>query len=268
MSNPKVAVIGLGASGAFAAKAAYDMKCEVEVYVTQAGKMSPGATWLHWLPEDVTSQFTPTQIYVMGKGTSDQYTKRQWGKVYPSSFPVTPAWEVGYDPTQVLEVLVPAACNINMIPYPLSDADIRDLSVGFDLVFQTFPTRVSKEEQPPLRSFVAAAKLGQSDPEKNFVVYNGTKIGIVVREAQLFGNHFLEFPKDMTAEEVWDQQDLDGYQVVTLKDLDPSTKPWQTVRSRIKLIGRWAQWDRKILSHDAYAIAQKHVQEFLDEQNS
>ena len=111
-----------------------------------------------------------------------------------------------------------------------------------------------------------AARLRESDPSKNFVVYNGTHEGLVVREAQLFGNHFLEFPKGLTQEhdlEEW-PIDLKGYKVVMLKDLDPRTKPWHQPKGNIRLIGRWAQWDRKILSHDAYGIVQKMIQEYAD----
>lgn len=266
----KIAIVGFGPTAVFAAKAAYDMGCQVEIYTDQQKPMPPGATWLHWLPEDVSGMFTPTQIYVIGKGTSEQYTQRQWGKVYPSSFPAKPVWEVGYDPMVVLDKLLPTVCNVNITPYRMSDADVKDLSVGFDLVFQTFPTRESKEQQPSLLPFVAAAKLGTEDPKKNYVVYNGTKDGIVVREACLFGNHFLEFPKGVEEEEVraTHTSPLTGYKLVTLKDLDPRTKPWMGHDKKIKLLGRWAQWDRKVLSHDAYEIATRHIQEMYNEQSS
>ena len=226
MSKMKIAIIGLGAAGAFAARAAYDRGHEVEIYAITTGVMSPGATWLHWVPQDIPQRFSATQIYVAGRGTAANYTKRQWGSVQPtSSFPAQPVWETGYNPTQVLDALVPAACNVNSIPYPMSDAEIKDLSVAFDMVFQTFATRESKEQQPALLSFVAAAQFDACDPGQNAVVYNGTKQGIVVREAQLWGNRFLEFPKNMTLEEVQGQYDLKDWKTVVLKDLDLRTKP-------------------------------------------
>jgi hypothetical protein len=264
MAKAKIAVIGLGPSGAFAAKAAHDMGCDVDIYTTTTNKMPPGATWLHWLPEDVTSRFTPTQIYIMGKGTEKEYVKRQWGSdKISSSFPKKPVWEAGFNPTEVLDVLVPDACHTHIVPHPMSDVDVKDLSRGYDLVFQTFATQESKNFQPPLVSFVAAASIGRSDPEKNFVVYNGTKDGIVVREAQLFGNHFLEFPKNMSIQEVRELHPDDGkHSYISLKDLDASTKPWlEDKSSKVKLVGRWAQWDRKVLSHDAYKLVQKYIKE-------
>lgn len=263
MSKIKVAVIGLGPSAAFAARAAHDMGCEVEIYTTGANKMPPGATWLHWLPEDVTNRFNPVQIYIVGKGTETEYVKRQWGtKGASSSFPKEPVWEAGYNPSEVLDVLVPSQCNVNMIAYPMSDTDVKDLSQNYDLVFQTFASQEAKEFQPLLVPFVAAAKIGTQNPEKNYVVYNGTKEGIVVREAQLFGNLYLEFPKNMSEQEVRELHDVTGFKLVTLKDLSPLSKPWQTPKdSKVKMIGRWAQWDRKFLSHDAYNLAMKFIEE-------
>jgi hypothetical protein len=264
----KIAIVGFGPTAVFAAKAAWDMGCQVEIYTDQQKPMPPGATWLHWLPEDVSGQFRPVQIYVVGQGTSDQYTKRQWGQVYPSSFPTKPVWEIGYDPTQLLDKLLPTECNVNLTPYRMSDADVKDLAVGFDLVFQTFPTREHRENQPQLLPFVAAARLGTEDPAKNYVVYNGAKEGIVVREASLFGNHYVEFPKGMTEEEVKGHNTLSGYKVVTLKDLDPRTKPVQLHTGKVRLLGRWAQWDRKVLSHDAYNLAVKFIEEMQNVQDA
>ena len=267
MSKLKIAIIGLGASGAFAARAAYDMGNDVEIYATQNGKMSPGATWLHWLPEDMSQQVAPANIYVIGKGTGSSYSRLQWGQVFPSSFPKEPVWEKGYDPEVVLAKLVPSSCNVNFVPFPLSDADIRDLSTGFDLVFQTFPTRESKEQQPALVPFVAAAQFGNANPDVNYVVYNGTGKGIVVREAQLFGNKFLEFPKNMTLEEVYGLHPVEtGWQYTVLKDIHPNTKPWSHSDPKIKLVGRFAEWDRRVLSHDAYARVQTIIQEAEREQ--
>jgi hypothetical protein len=201
-------------------------------------------------------------------GDEKYYIERQWGDlksfVPDSSFPKQSVWEYGYDPSKVMEDLVPADCDVQVMSYPLSDTDIKDLAPSYDLVFQTFATKESKEHQPPLVQFMVAAKLGNSDPSKNFVVYNGDKDdNIIVREAQLFGNHFLEFPKGINQEQILSHwpMDMTGYKVSMLKDLDPRTKPWQQPKGNIRLIGRWAQWDRKILSHHAYAIAQQMIGE-------
>lgn len=265
MDKRKVAIVGLGPTGSFAARAAYDMGCEVDIYVVGQGTTPPGAFWLHWIPDTLPNETSPTQIYVEGKGNAKAYVKRQWGELAPgvtSSFPDKPVWEQGYDPQVYLKQLVPAACEEIHLPYQLSDGDVKDLSVKYDHVFQTFPTKESKMEQPGLLPFVAAARIGEADNTPNWVLYNGTNTGIVVREAVLFGSHFLEFPKNMSLDEVAGQYDLDGWQTVVLKDLQPTTKPWaQDPKSKVHLVGRMAMWDRKFLSHDAYAYVQKILKE-------
>lgn len=262
----KIAIVGFGPTAIFAARAAYDLGCKVEIFTDKARPMPPGATWLHWVPEDIAQEFASTPIYVVGKGTSAEYTKRQWGFECPSSFPTKAVWEHGYDPQKVLDSLLPVECNVNLMGYAMSDADVQDLAKSYDLVFQTFPTKESKEQQPALMSFVAAAKLGTDDPSQNWVVYNGTKEGLVVREASIFGNHFLEFPKNISMEEIKKSHPLSSdYKMVELRDLHPHTKPWDFKHPKIKLLGRWAQWDRKVLSHDAYSLCQKFIQELHDE---
>ena len=267
MDKKKIAIIGLGPTGSFAARAAYDLSCEVDIYTVESSAPTPpGAFWCHWIPADVTRMVPATQIYIQGRGTAQEYIKRQWGKlsdnVTSCSFRMLPVWEQGYDPTLVMKYLVPAACEEIRLPYALSDADIADLSGKYDLVFQTFPTRESKAEQPPLLPFVAAARFGDEAPDKNWVVYNGIHTGLVVREAVLFGNHFLEFPKNVSLQEVRESMDLSGWQLVELRDLDPRCKSWiQDRKSKIQLVGRLAMWDRKFLSHDAYTYAQKCIKE-------
>jgi hypothetical protein len=256
--NDEVAVVGLGPTGSFVARAAYDLGYKVTVYVHgDANKTPPGAFWLHWLPEDMTGEFAPKPIKIMGKGTQAEYVKLQWGAYakrmnITSSFPSKTVVENGFDPTEVLPQLVPDVVKIEYLPYPLSDVDVLDLTKGFRFVFQTFPRKADIATQPERVPFIAAAKFGTEDPNRNIVVYNGTGDGIVVREAILFGHHFLEFPKDMNIVDIKRQYDLSGYHWVELKDLAPHTKPVADPGKGLYLMGRLAQWDRRCLSHDAY----------------
>lgn len=260
MPDREVAVVGLGATGAFVARAAYDAGYKVTVYsYGEANTTPPGAFWLHWLPVDLTQQYTPQVITILGKGEEANYIKLQWGKtanlkMVTSSFPTKPISEPGYNPADVLPTLLPAEVKMELTPYPFSDRDVQDLARGYDFVFQTFPRKVDMELQPNRIPFVAAAKMGVQPLGVNIVVYNGIgpKGGIVVREAMLFGNHFLEFPKGMSLKQVGEQYSLDGWKTVMLKDLSPHTKPIPQPGDKVYLMGRYAQWDRKCLSHDCY----------------
>jgi hypothetical protein len=259
MNNHEVAVVGLGATGAFVARAAYDLGYRVTIYVHgKANTTPPGAFWLHWLPEDMTGQYQSRSIRIIGKGTQGNYVKLQWGAMsnrmnITSSFPIKEVIEKGYNPEEVLPHLVPDEVKIEYVPFPFSDGDVRDLRHGFEAVFQTFPRKIDIDNQPEKIPFIAAAKFSTEDPAINVVVYNGTGEGIVVREAILFGNHYLEFPKDMPIAEVKKKYDLSGYHWVELKDLAPHTKPVPQPGDGIYLMGRLAQWDRRCLSHDAYS---------------
>jgi len=264
--SDQVAVIGLGATGAFAARAAFDLGYKVDIYnmVDTPNLTPPGAFWLHWLPEDMTGEFEATPIYIMGKGTEKGYLNRQWGRTIAkglsSSFPSKAVWEQGYHPAKILPKIVPDECEIMMIPYPLSDVDVRDLAIKYAAVFQTFPSKDSKAFQPPLLPYIAGAKFATDDPTSNWVIYNGTDKGLVVREASLWGNHFVEFPKNVSLSEVQLDFDLSGFQHVVLRDIDPRTQPWEgKIDPKVHYVGRWATWDRKYLSHDAY----KHTQKIL-----
>lgn len=259
MANGEVAVVGLGATGSFVARAAYDCGYKVTVYVHgNPNATPPGAFWLHWIPDDVSGVFSSKPIRIIGKGWEEVYTRRQWGKSWykglTSSFPREPVIEEGYNPAEVLPELVPDEVKIEIVPYPFSDRDVEDLARGFDFVFQTFPRKVDIEAQPERIPFVAAAKFATSDPDRNVVVYNGLDDdrNIVVREAMLFGNHFLEFPKHMLLPEVKKLYPLDGWHTVVLKDLAPNTLPVEQPGNKLFLMGRYAHWDRRCLSHDCY----------------
>jgi hypothetical protein len=257
--NKNVAILGLGPTGAFAAKAAIDAGYQVTIYtIGDYHKFVPGPFWFHWIPEDLQQKFVPDQIYQLGKGTKSQYNSLQWGNlvthVQQSSFPAN-GFVVGYNAQKVIEDLIPMTAEVVMSAGAISDVDASDIAKSYDVVFQTFPTKLSKEQQPPLVPYCMASKL--STEKRNYVVYNGTGEGVVVRECNLFGRHYLEFPKNVTRSAILHAMDMTGMDLVELKDLHPKTKPWRQPAStdpKIHLIGRWAEWQTHRLSHEIYSI--------------
>jgi hypothetical protein len=259
IARPKqrsVGIIGMGPAAAFAYRAAVDAGFAVTIYqYGEPHKTPPGAFWLHWLPEDITKMFSPQPILIHGFGSEQEYLKLQWGdlaKGITSSFPNKVVTEMGYDPAVVLPNLIPARANIMLLSKPLNDVDVLMLSRLHEFIFQSFPSEASKNVQPALLSFVAAATFG-TERDGNWVMYNGTGSGIEVREAVLFGNHYWEFPKGMSEALVRSQIEIPGAHWVTLKDLHPRTEPWMGT-GNIHYIGRMAEWNRKRLSHEVYSI--------------
>ena len=55
-SKTKVAVLGMGMAGAYAAKAASDKGCFVHVYQYGKSQFPLGAFWQHWVPPDIAEK--------------------------------------------------------------------------------------------------------------------------------------------------------------------------------------------------------------------
>lgn len=252
----KVAILGAGASGAFAAKACTDAGVETHMYYCDTGKVSPGAFWLHWVPIDIVPQVPAYPIYIRCWGDEEEYRRRQWGglaHLTNSSFVSGITVEEGRDPSDVFPYLITSEVQRHITPKFLTEEEIKFMAKGFDLVLQTFPTKESLREQPALIPYIIIAS-DNAIHDPNVVTYNGSGIGLWVRDAVLFGNHFVEYPKYVTRDEIEDHRDLTGYKVITLRDIHPSTKPWQKEKDNIHLIGRFAEWNRKRLSHEVYGL--------------
>jgi len=270
----KVAILGFGPTAVFVARAAFDAGCEVTIF-GKDDKMGtpPGAFWLHWVPDTIQAPLEPEKIIIHSSGKEEWYTQRQWMHAAPkfvwgelsSSFPEAPVAEFGYSPAATLSTILPPY----KMQYTTSMLDreaIQQIAPQFDATFQTFPEKAHFEYQPQLLPFVAAAApvsmLGpvyNEDNMGNRVYYNGTPQmeDVLVREAILFGMHYLEFGKGCSIDYVHqplraERIDISKYQWVTLKDLHPHSIPMEHDMKTVHLVGRMAMWDRKFLSHDAY----------------
>jgi len=255
--SKKVAVIGLGPSGCYAARAARDLGCEVDVFTFGETKPAPGAFWLHWLPDELARIHKAENIYLVGKGNPIVYSQRQWGdlwnKIPTNSFPTKDHWTKGWNFSKIFETLLPMQCDVKQMAYPLSDTDIKDLSQQYDKVFQTFPRKQDIEAQPKKIPFVVGLSR-MDNVGKNFVVYNGEENidNPIVREACLFGWNFSEFPKNypLSKAKEWHGEDF-----IILKDFAPGTEPIpQDIHDKIQLVGRWAEWNSMRLSHQVYGL--------------
>jgi len=264
----RVAIIGAGPTAAFVAKACIDFGAYTTLYAHgDIGKIPPGAFYFHWLPPELAKKHIPIQILVQGKGTAENYVKLQWGTNFVStenSFPPQPRWEPAYNPSEVFSDLLSPKCVVQYIEFPFTDVNVEYLTTVYDLIFQTFPTQASKEKQPPLIPYYMGVRYGTEDENTPYISYNGTGRDIVVREASLFGNLFLEFPKNVGEEFIKSNMDVTGFRLVELKDMHPDTKPWISDNPKIKFMGRWAEWSTHRLTHEAYALTIAALQEIND----
>lgn len=259
-----VAILGLGPTGVFAARAARDAGARVTIYALPSAFVHtpPGSFWLHWLPDELAQRYPKSPILISSIGTEDVYFAKQWGvpltKGRSSSFPVLgDEMTGGYDPKVFLPMLLPDDCDKIPLLKPLDTPSITSISQEHDLVFCTFALQEHLAIQPPLRAYAALVIGNTMSPGRNVVVYDGNPLSMVVRTAVLFGYYYIEFPKTKT------QVELDALEVMkdlkptarmaVLRDLDLDTKPIeQDPRAKLQLIGRFAEWNRKRLSHETY----------------
>ena len=260
MSSKMVAVLGLGMSGVYAAKAAKDLGCYVNVF--QHGKVTfpPGAFWEYWIPEDI--DVPASEIKLTAEGTADKYMSLQWGKVpqaHPKNdFPAKTKIVKGYDPEKIMKAMMPD--NVLYLDEPLTDAAIGAICKNYDFVFQTFAASYSYSYKyyMPMAPFWTAAMYDSWNPELNEVWYNGTNTGFIVRSATLWGNQFWEFPKYLPLDEIQKCIPTNVLQAMTfteLKEMSSTVRPFQPAASspdNLYFIGKWAEWVPQRLAYQAY----------------
>ena len=265
----KIAILGFGPAAAFAARAASDMGCQVVIHCTLYGSYPPGAFWFHELPPSMFDEgsFKLHDIAIRGIGTPKEYSRRQWGNPeIPNSFPRSKeqTHDTGYSPKEVWDHIVPQDVEVLLSAYNFSDADVRDLASGYDLVLQSFPSKTHLSQQPVyLPYFMLHGDDEFGGSKGNVVIYNGKDDdSIVVREAILFGKHYMEFPKGREWEDIKRRMDVRNMDAVVLRDMQPSTIPVrQPVETKIRYIGRWACWDRTKLAHESYEDTLEFIKE-------
>lgn len=257
MSNFKVAVLGSGAASAYAVRAALDCGADVTVhaFADKPGGGPPGAFYLHWLPPSVANKTRQHDIFIHGTGMEIGYRTKQWGdfasQVSSSSFPTDSYLELGYDPIAI-NVLAAGAKRV-IIDKPLTDREVDWLRNDYDIIFQTFPTQASLSTQPPyLKYYIVLSGIG-ADPDQNYIEYDGTHTVPWVRLSQLWGKRYLEFPKGMSWESITEWSSLWANSLhVEVKDFHPDTEIQVSRLTGVSLIGRWATWNKRWLSHMAY----------------
>ena len=195
-----------------------------------------------------------------------------------TSFPKTARTDLVWNP---YELLIPFWKTKNiLLTKDLSDKDVTDVAERYDLVFMTFATQESKKA---MKSFVIKHPIISYnineipvDAEINlnsvtstvllsklsYCIYDGDTGHWMTRISQLFGYLHLEYSQYYVP-----TQELIGNGIVTwVPDTYPDTPEWDpqdVPADNVILVGRHAQWDRKILSHHAYEQTVKVLQEKL-----
>ncbi len=255
----RIAILGMGPSAAYAYRACVDfgIASEVDVFGTLPKQLPAGAFWLHKVPLTIRMS-TQHHVLVTSTGKASMYTYKMWGREIPSSFPTHPFVTEAFNPSEVLPLLWEGVRPIDR--GPLSDADIIMLARDYDWVFQTFPSRMDKDVGPKL---VPLPILVREVPaiSDGFCLYNGEYNVKWVRMTTIFGRQCIEFPASVIPSEVppelamrWSDYIGDGdWTMHVMADLPPETQPVKfSLAPNVVLVGRFATWNRKVLSHEAY----------------
>lgn len=273
---PKVAILGRGASAAYAYRACVYAGVTPAVYGPET-RQQKGAFWMHWMPPHLDESkpagatregaMHSDQIKVTGRGTAEEYVYKQWGrKNIPSSFREGDINTQGYDPARALELLwQDFAGAVDTVQ--LTDEAIVKLARQYDLVLMTFPRTVPLGAAPtPVKIPIIWKKYAyKPDPTRinNMVVYNGVP-GNIVRSSWLWGveSHECLAKTDPGYFDPWLDE---GYGVEWRTDLHPDTKQGfaAPLAENVTYLGRYANWSRKMLSYEAYGSTMQILREWV-----
>lgn len=263
----KIAILGSGLSAAFATRACMDLGVRPDVFSNQSSYVIPkGAIWFHSLPFKAETQ----HIANISWGTESVYLRKQWGSAninWNSSFPKGIKVQSGYPVAENLPRLWEGA---EITPVEkLSDKDVELLAKDYDLVIQSFPTERSRKQLDrfvvripilPSEDCIQSNKfVEQRDKHRAdvLVVYNGTS-QLWVRRTFDGENFYTEYPSEYATEYIRFPE------ATVVADLHPDCPTYlDPLASNILLVGRYATWDRKVLSHQTYSkvstVIKKHT---------
>ena len=246
----RVAILGAGPVSAYVYSACVDRGIFPTIVAESITKSPYGAFWFRWIPKFLSHTFAPEKIEILSYGDKETYISKQWGKdldpdLYPSSFPESKIEAWGYDPSIILAKLWR---NAKVTKRPITDdEDIWSLAKIFDCIFLTFPSFESRRINAHYTVEVPTIRVKNSFPVSNKVYYDGGE-GKIVRVSFLFGNIYYELVKDC-------EYNLPG-EYGKFIDLHPSTPAWTNqIEKNVFYIGRYAEWNRHMLAHEAYEKA-------------
>lgn len=260
-----VLIVGSGPSAAFAALACQDagVTCEVMSHKPPSTDQA-GAFFLHWLPERLEAP--PSKVRVWGTGTREGYLKKQWGTGVdtPTSFPEAEReemWYCSYALRQVWDTVPFRHCE------SVTDWEMEALAGAYRWVFHTFPSDQSKDGRKLALFPTLTRQQGDfRDQGPCMIIYSGDLVEAHVRTTLAWGRMSIEFPRGtpLLTLQKYNSAFRGPPELVMLRDIPPETAPVsraEWVCGNVVPIGRFATWDRRLLSHQSYRAVLDTLQE-------
>jgi len=247
----RVAILGFGPSALFSILACNDFG--ISPTVMAYGFEAPpvvGCFFYHWTPTWIEEMVGASRISVMTYGNEKTYIKKQWGDTegITSSFNKYTGAVIGYNPHAVNQVIMEIAHFEKVQIFKSGGFYLSDVCNKYDYVIQTFPTKESYYTRPPL--VYIPVSIQSSNEPSNFIVYSGIEGDRWVRMSNLFGKRFTEYPPNFI---------VPSGDVIVIKDMYPNVAEYQRYENdlhNLHMVGRFAQWKRTMLSHEAYGRVQ------------
>jgi hypothetical protein len=279
----KLLIIGSGLSAAYARQAALDIGLPEEAITIMSltlPEFKPnGAQFLHWIPESVNALgYRPISILSIGLGSEEEYLRKQWGRSdASSSFPKVPRIEYGWS-VSLANYMIGRPENVLINTVPIDDEWMREHSKEYNLILHTFPTQISKRNsygclvripvfsKPLMFTDIWKETIGQAAFDAGYagyiehsfdglITYDGTPTSKVIRRSLLDGHVCHEY----------DQSKSVHMASSSYMDLSPFVKPPKNpqLADNVYPIGRYAEWDRNLLSHHTYfrtcSLIREHI---------
>lgn len=265
--NAIITILGTGLSAAYAAWAVHAIAPMARVEILGPKPVATaGAIWARTNPTPY--EMPLHNIGVTLRGKADVYAQKQWGTLDPTTAHRRSSQmevERGYDPALLMRKTFlkfqPAISQFRQ------QSEVLTLAANRTAVIQTFSLDF-KAQQQLVR--IPVVTHPSDSTEFMYCSYNGLAGDPVVRESLLFGRMFYELPFNATAEQVNSiAAGAEGRMVVYPLDIPPwcEQQPltWEQrhLAPNVLLVGRYPQFDRTHLAHQAFDDVQKFLREIF-----
>lgn len=242
-----IAILGTGSSALFSIMACNDRGLAPSVFGKQSS-FPAGAFYYHWLPAYYERWLPMYPINYTYIGTEEGYIQKQWGNVKCETSFGKYDFEKGFNPAEVLDLFKELGIYELISDRELLTGDIFNLCEEYKAVICTFPLAETEITIKPIQRPVTIEI--PKNPENNRITYCGSYEFPWVRQSILFGKKYTEYAK---IEHV-----PDDMHHVKIADIHPdAVAQFPLIPTNLHFIGRYAEYNRKRLAHEAYSMTEE-----------
>lgn len=245
----KIAVLGAGPAGLMTAHAAMQYG-DVHIFSEKKKSTIGGAQYLHKPLPGITGDEPDGHVVYAKVGTAQGYASKVYGRPdAPTSWDLfegtAPAWRL----RDVYSHLVLKYWGLVQDAYIQPD-DVHDLCHAYDMVFSTIPAKLLCQQGHAFAGQRVALFPRADVQVENLIVYSGRDSEAWYRTSQIFGHAWTEYRYGMEPSSVRRHQ----LTVNGVKPLHTDCTCHAHHPNYVRL-GRFGQWRKAVLTHDAYAGA-------------